>query len=478
MGAFSLIVVINLLNRSELDMDSEVQVRKMEVDYSGTVEKLIPECLTQAKDGDVSGAVEKLLTMEKQTRLASDVFSTEKILVTIVRILYDAQQFDNLLEQIVALSKKRSQLRQAVTKMVQESCKFVEELNDESIKFKLIDTLRSVCEGKIYVENERARLTKILADHKEANGLLEEAVKLMIELQVETYNTMDRREKVNFILEQMRFCLDNNDFIRTQIISKKISTRYFEDEATHDLKLRFYRLMIRLDKHEGSYLDICKHFHAIYETPVVKANESDKFMALKSVVLFICLAEYGNEQSDFMNRIALDKNLKEEPMKLYSDLLKLFLTSELISWSALEANFTNELRTGSKSNPPPEVFTGDEGEKAWKCLKERVVEHNIRVMTKYYTRVKLERMSVLLDLPSEEVESCISRLVFKEMIYARIDGLTNIVSFKKPRDAAKVLDDWSVSINGLMSLMSHASHLIDKEFMVHKYANAPKGTAR
>ena len=253
---------------SDIVMDSEVQVRKMEVDYSGTVEKLIPEAIAQAKEGDINGSIEKLIAMEKQTRLACDVFSTEKILVTIVRILYDAQQFDSLCEQVVALSKKRSQLRQAVTKMVQEGCKFVEELADETIKFKLIETLRSVCEGKIYVENERARLTKILADHKESHGQLEEAVKLMIELQVETYNTMDRREKVNFILEQMRFCLDNNDFIRAQIISKKVSTRYFEDEETHDLKLRFYRLMIRLDKHEGlwnqnsfvSYWRVMKYF--------------------------------------------------------------------------------------------------------------------------------------------------------------------------------------------------------------------------
>ena len=217
-------------------------------------------------------------------------------------------------------------------------------------------------------------------------------------------------------------------------------------------------------------MDICKHFHAIYDTPRVKANESDRFMALKSVVLYICLAEYGNEQSDFMNRISIDKNLKEDAMKLYNSLLKLFLTSEIISWATFESDFTNELRMSAKSNPTPVVFQGEEGDKAWKVLKERVVEHNIRVMTKYYTRVRLDRMSVLLDLPSDEVENCISRLVFKKMIYARIDGLTNIVSFKEPRDAAKVLDDWSVSITGLMNLLSHTSHLIDKEIMVHKHA--------
>ena len=85
---------------------------------------------------------------------------------------------------------------------------------------------------------------------KESTGNVDEATKLMIDLQVETYNTMERREKVNFILEQMRLCLDNNDYIRAQIISKKISTRYFEEEETHDLKLRFYELMMKLDKHE------------------------------------------------------------------------------------------------------------------------------------------------------------------------------------------------------------------------------------
>ena len=38
---------------------------------------------------------------------------------------------------------------------------------------------------------------------------------------------MDREEKVRFILEQMRLCLAKKDFIRTQIISKKISTKFF-----------------------------------------------------------------------------------------------------------------------------------------------------------------------------------------------------------------------------------------------------------
>ena len=41
---------------------------------------------------------------------------------------------------------------------------------------------------------------------------------------------MERKEKVEFILEQMRLCLAKKDYIRTQIISKKISQRFFESE--------------------------------------------------------------------------------------------------------------------------------------------------------------------------------------------------------------------------------------------------------
>jgi hypothetical protein len=47
--------------------------------------------------------------------------------------------------------------------------------------------------------------------------------------------------QVELILEQMRLCLAKKDFIRTQIISKKISIKFFEEKDSHDLKLKFYK---------------------------------------------------------------------------------------------------------------------------------------------------------------------------------------------------------------------------------------------
>jgi 26S proteasome regulatory subunit N5 len=51
---------------------------------------------------------------------------------------------------------------------------------------------------------------------------------------------------------QMRLCLATKDYIRTQIISKKISIRFFEQEEHHNLKLKFYQYMIELDQVPGS----------------------------------------------------------------------------------------------------------------------------------------------------------------------------------------------------------------------------------
>ena len=65
-----------------------------------------------------------------------------------------------------------------------------------------------------------------------------------ISLQVETFGSMEKREKVEFILEQMRLCLAKKDYIRTQIISKKINTKFFEDKDFDELKLKYYELMI------------------------------------------------------------------------------------------------------------------------------------------------------------------------------------------------------------------------------------------
>jgi len=140
---------------------------KMEIDYSVTCDERIPEAQKLAKEGKLTEAIELLMGLEKSTRTGGDMISTGRVLVTVAQLCFEAKNWPVLNEYITLLSKRRGQLKQAVVKMVQEACTYLDKLPTKELKYELIETLRSVTEGKIYVEVERARLTHQLAKMKE-----------------------------------------------------------------------------------------------------------------------------------------------------------------------------------------------------------------------------------------------------------------------------------------------------------------------
>ncbi len=147
---------------------------------------------------------------------------------------------------------------------------------------------------------------------------------MLQELQVETFGSMDKREKTQFILEQvslpvalklllllllhtrrqfilftifhffcfvfcfcfqMRLSLRRKDFTRTSILSKKISESIFEPEAQHDLKLLYHQYLIEVARHHNDYLALCKHCRAIFATPRVQAEPTHALASLRDAVL-------------------------------------------------------------------------------------------------------------------------------------------------------------------------------------------------
>eukprot|EP00096_Caligus_rogercresseyi_P002617 TRINITY_DN147_c1_g1_i1.p1 TRINITY_DN147_c1_g1~~TRINITY_DN147_c1_g1_i1.p1 ORF type:complete len:515 (+),score=187.08 TRINITY_DN147_c1_g1_i1:200-1546(+) len=442
----------------------------MEVDYAETVNEKIPEAEALVrKEGKLREALDMLSNLEKKTRGGGDAASTGRILIAVVRLTAESKDWDELNQQILLFSKKRGQLKAAVTKMVRECVSLIMEekvMPSRSEEYRLISTLRTVSEGKIYVEVERARLTKRFSSMKEEDGDMEEAVKTMRELQVETYGSMERKEKVEFILEQMRLCLAVKDYIRTQIISKKISVRFFEDKSSteiQELKLKFYKYMIQLDQQDGTYLDICRHYRAISDTPVIQSSQEKKWNMMKYAVLYIILSPYNNEQSDLLHRILKEKEMEEIP--LYKSLLEQFTRNQLISQKALVQRYESSLRDSKETD----VFDkSEQGLKRWEDLKSRVVEHNIRIMAKYYTRMSLKRMSELLDLSEAESEDFLSTMVVNHTVEAKTDRLKGIVDFTRHQEPNDLLNEWSNNISQLMGLVMKTTHLINKEEMLHK----------
>ncbi|KAK0655847.1 PCI domain-containing protein [Cercophora newfieldiana] len=467
---------------------------KPEKDFSKEVDKQIPDAEALAKT-DIHAAIEKLALLEKQTRQASDLASTSRILISIITICKNAGDWQLLSEQTLVLSKKHGQLKQAITRMVQTVMESLDQTPNMETKLSVIETLRTVTEGKIFVEVERARVTKILSDIKKEQGDLKAATDVLCELQVETFGSMERREKVEFILAQVALCIESGDWTQAGILSRKISTRYLarkpkktaeqlekeqkekekkkargeevpeekEDDVT-DLKLRYYEQQIILAKHDAKYLDVCKHYRQVLDTEAVEEDPGKLRAVLQRIIYFIILAPHDNEQHDLLHRIHKDSRNAQIPED--AELLKLFTVHELMRWPEVSKLFGPHLCS-------TEIFDSAEGQSGddkafqrWQDLRKRVIEHNVRVVAKYYTRIKTERLTKLLDLTEDETEKYISELVTSKTVYAKIDRPARVVSFAKPRDADDTLNEWSFNMKSLLGLLERVDHLITKEEMM------------
>jgi 26S proteasome regulatory subunit N5 len=86
---------------------------------------------------------------------ASDLASTSRVIIAIVTIAKDAKDWNLMNEQVLLLSKKHGQLKQAITKMVQTVMGFLDETPNLETKLSVIETLRTVTEGKVSGANTR-----------------------------------------------------------------------------------------------------------------------------------------------------------------------------------------------------------------------------------------------------------------------------------------------------------------------------------
>ncbi|MCL7052028.1 hypothetical protein MKW94_021982 [Papaver nudicaule] len=429
--------------------------------------------------------IRSLLNVEKQARLEGDVSATKKAAIDIIQLCYQAKAWKTLNDQVHVLSKRRGQLKQVIIAIVQQAMQYIDETPDVETQIDLIKTLTDVTAGKIYVEIERARLVRKLAKIKEEQGEIAKAADLMQGIAVETFGAMAKTEKIAFILEQVRLCLDCQDYVRAQILLRKISPRVFEIDASKEkkkhkegdniveeapaeipslleLKRSYYELMIRYHSHNNEYLEICRCYKSIYDIPSVKEDPAQRVQVLRKICWFIILAKHDPMQSSLLNSTLEDKNLSE--IQNFRVLLKQIATMEVIQWTSLweayQAEFENEIN----------MIGGSLGEKAAQDLKQRIIEHNILVVSKYYSRITMKQVAKLLCLSLEEAEKHLSDMVESKALVAKIDRPMGIVCLQTAKDSNEVLNSWAVNLEKVLDHVEKSCHQIQKETMVHKAA--------
>ena len=176
-------------------------------------------------------------------------------------------------EFLLVLCKRRGQAKKPVVEMIALCQKTLfDKLPNRNEKYKMLEAIREACQGKMFLEREYAEATKTLTEYMEEDGKIEEGTKMIQEIQIETYGSLEVKEKVDFILYQMKLVLIRRDFVRCQILSRKISKRHLAEEGLEKLKVQFYLYMIQYYVHEKMLLDAAKAYQTIYDT-IKKASD-------------------------------------------------------------------------------------------------------------------------------------------------------------------------------------------------------------
>ncbi|CAG8690614.1 2032_t:CDS:2, partial [Acaulospora colombiana] len=401
-----------------------------------------------------------VLTIHNRHR-ASDAPSTTLLVQAILGIAYESKDYGFVLECLNALSKKHGQFKTSTTAMIDLVMGWLPAIKEEEgIKVWL---------EWIFLETPRARVTLALAlyheelankptaDSPKASECLQTASDLLQELQVETYSSMELREKIEILLEQMRLLMlvakmkdeqakatggltdGEADWVKMRVGARKVNEGFINNPDNKDLKLKYHELMIQHSLRQSAYLEVAKSFYKIWEMPSVQEDQEGAARhALENIVYYLILAPYDNEQSDMINRLFIDPALSKPQREAHYNLVKRFVTKELMRWSGIQEYFGPIL-----SNT--EVFSGPLGERHYKDLHMRVTEH-----------ISLQRLTDLLVLSKEKTEEILSRLVVSGTVWARIDRPAGIVNFRQKRSAEDVMNEWSSDMNKMLGLVEKA----------------------
>ena len=89
---------------------------------------------------------------------------------------------------------------------------------------------------------------------------------------------MQNKEKVDFILYQMKLVLQRQDWIRLLFLSKKINDKSISEKGLEASKVLFYKFMVRYYVQEKDLLNAAKAYRTIYDT-LKKASEDEALIA-------------------------------------------------------------------------------------------------------------------------------------------------------------------------------------------------------
>jgi 26S proteasome regulatory subunit N5 len=146
------------------------------VDWTAETDQKIPQAESLAAAGQLSEALALLANLEKKCRVGNDNASLVRICKSSLELCFAAKDVDALISSLETLSTRRSQKTAAVRALVQTALPWcvvepyeplaVANDTEKKNRDRLVECLRVITDGKIFLEKERAQLTRALSKIK------------------------------------------------------------------------------------------------------------------------------------------------------------------------------------------------------------------------------------------------------------------------------------------------------------------------
>ncbi|KAF5140127.1 26s proteasome regulatory complex component [Vairimorpha ceranae] len=361
---------------------------------------------------------ESLYEKERLARKEGDLNALKSIFMEMLQTCNTDQEIISLIK---ILAVRRGQLPESIRWLVNEI--FTSKKDDNKF-IKML--LSEVIEGKIYLERERVEYTLYLMSRASSP---EEALSFILDVPVETFTLIDDTTIIRYQLEQLRLCLEVQDWIKANIILKRIRQRYFEENNAIEERLNFYTYKIRLLLGQGNFLEASKTYLNLN-----KYYEKKEYAVLAS---FFCIIA---EEKDYDTmRILLNDKYNDKNMRI---ILDQFLDNLLIKKDIIEdlkqilTNFLNI-----------EIFMLK--------IHDAINYHNFKIIEKFYSIINISTFTDLMEMNEEDLINKISFMVNTQQSKCKINQREKTVTFENKKMIKNV--------DNLMDKLITVDHLIHKE---------------
>ena len=423
--------------------------------------------------------LDTLLETERKARQDSNMDLSQVTCRKLLSLLIENNDPIRFISVVKSLVSKRGQIIRTTTELVRGCMSYIDKIPDEPTKIHFVTELKDVCDKKIFVEVEYARCAMILVKHNEQKGAnLEEAARIMENVQVETYSSMTKQEKIEFILYQMHLQFILGDPIRLIIVSKKINPKMLNEPEFHLFKITYFLYLYYLNLQQKNYLECSENLEKVLEGLQLATDPTtlksidpilleryphflDKATVADGIFLFAALIEHNEDKIDRLQKLKTKYDGFVSQNSKISKTVDSFLSKEITS---------SKLDVDRLRNYPVLGAGAESVDGLYQQLSSQLVKKNLVIVATYFKNIRLRRLSDILEASVDQVEDDLCDLIVAGIVKAKIDRPTGVINFvlTEVSNDVDMVDGWVQNINEIVDIIDLACERIEHEDIVAK----------